>query len=136
MSVEQDINTAAAAKKMIDDFTVRGKSWKLSFIDFYASVLVIRLREFLTEQVELTDATQDAVQALCERLVDYICQRRLDSVLTSAVAAMTATEKECVAWTTLVKFSKISRRAERIVPSIIWNAQGTSYTLKFPDTVK
>lgn len=136
MSIEQDINTAAAAKKMIDEFQVRGRSWKLAFIDFYASVLVIKLREFLTEQVELTDATVESVQALCERVVDYICQRRLDSVLTSAVSAMTSVEKECVVWTTLVKFSKISRRAERIVPSIIWNADGSRYTLKFPETVK
>lgn len=136
MSIEQEINTAAAAKKMIDEFTVRGKTWKLAFIDFYASILVVRLREFLTEQIELTDATQESVQALCERVVDYICQRRLDSVLTSAVAAMTSTEKECVVWTTLAKFSKISSRADRIVPSVVWNAQGTSYTLKFPETVK
>lgn len=133
MEIDQSLDKIATAKQMWSDLKITGRPWKIVVIEAFASMFAVREHDFLVEQVNLTTPSREAVELLCERIVDRICQKRLDSILTSAISAMTSAQKEGVAWTVLVKLSHVYAPADKIVPSIEWKPDASGYVLKFPE---
>lgn len=132
MDIEKTLDRTNDAKKIWSDLKISGTPWRVLVINGFASLIAVKERDYLLEQVALTPKTKSEVIALNERIVDYICQHRLDSVLLSAVSAMTSTDKTAVAWVVLVKISQVSSIAAEIVPDILWSNDGQKYELTFP----
>lgn len=132
MEIDKQLDKIAIAKQLWSDFKISGRPWKVAVIEAYAALFALREHDFLVEQVNLTAPTREAVELLNERIVDRICQKRLDSVLSSLIAAMTSAQKEGVAWTILVKLSHVYEPANKLAPDVEWKADGTGYCLKFP----
>lgn len=135
MDIEKTLDKTSDAKKIWSDLKVSGTPWRVLVVSSFASLIAVKERDYLLEQVALTPKTKSEVIALNERIVDYICQHRLDTVLLSAVSAMTSADKTAVAWMVLVKVSQISSAAVEIAPDVLWSADGQKYELVFPSGI-
>lgn len=134
-SVEQIANETIDAKELWSKVSIQGRPWRIVVIETYSTFLATKFRELILDLVPLAKATQEHVEAIEEALDSAVTEEKLTWAINTCVAVLSKTMREACMWMTLAKIKLIDSTAASLFPDVIFNDDGSSYELRYPEGV-